>query len=132
MDIKNVSFNIPLRTETSAVRKKQEKPLEQLGSGSTDSDKALSSTASSAGSMSMEQLNKAVEDANRRAASANRQLNFSIDSATDRVVVKVVDGNTGEVVRQIPSEEMLKLAADIAESEKRGGQKSSVIFSKRF
>ncbi|MEE3516474.1 flagellar protein FlaG, partial [Pseudomonas aeruginosa] len=35
----------------------------------------------------------------------------SIDDSSGQVVVKVIDGDSGEVVRQIPSEEVLKLAA---------------------
>lgn len=131
MDIKNVGSNIPLRAETPAARK-QERVLDPLGSGSTSSDKALTSTPGLSGSVNMEQLNKAVEDANKMAQSFNRQLNFSIDATTARTVVKVVDAASGEVVRQIPSEEMLKLAADIAEFEKKGEARSPVIFSKRF
>ena len=43
--------------------------------------------------------------------SVKRNLNFSIDDSSGQVVVKVIDGDSGEVVRQIPSEEVLKLAA---------------------
>ncbi|MCY1180946.1 FlaG protein [compost metagenome] len=40
-----------------------------------------------------------------------RNLNFSIDESTGKVVVKVIDGDSGKVVRQMPSEDVLKLAA---------------------
>ena len=40
-------------------------------------------------------------------ASAN--LKFSIDKDTERMVVKVVDKETGKTIRQIPSEEILAL-----------------------
>jgi flagellar protein FlaG len=38
-----------------------------------------------------------------------RDLQFSIDKESDRLVVKVVDSETQEVIRQIPSEETLRL-----------------------
>ncbi|MNE95175.1 flagellar protein FlaG [compost metagenome] len=44
-----------------------------------------------------------------------RNLNFSIDESTGRVVVKVIDGESGDGVRQIPSEEVLKLAARLGD-----------------
>lgn len=37
-------------------------------------------------------------------------LKFSIDEDTDRIVVKVVDSRDGALIRQIPSEEALRLA----------------------
>jgi flagellar protein FlaG len=38
-----------------------------------------------------------------------RDLEFSIDKESDRLVVKVVDSETQEVIRQIPSEETLRI-----------------------
>jgi uncharacterized FlaG/YvyC family protein len=40
------------------------------------------------------------------------QLKFSVDDDTNEVVVKVVQSQTGKVIRQIPSEEALKIAKD--------------------
>lgn len=40
----------------------------------------------------------------------NNSLQFSIDDDSGRTVVKVVDKQTDEVLRQIPSEEMLDIA----------------------
>lgn len=56
-------------------------------------------------------LDAAVSDIQKHVQGVRRNLNFSIDDATGDVVVKVIDGDSGKVVRQIPSEEVLKLAA---------------------
>ena len=40
-----------------------------------------------------------------------RSLQFSIDETNGRTVIKVVDKNTQEVIRQIPEEQVLELAA---------------------
>ncbi|AGI23640.1 hypothetical protein H681_08830 [Pseudomonas sp. ATCC 13867] len=56
-------------------------------------------------------LDAAVSDIQKHVQGVRRNLNFSIDDATGDVVVKVIDGESGKVVRQIPSEEVLKLAA---------------------
>jgi len=40
-------------------------------------------------------------------------LNYSKDSETDQLVIKLVDDITGEAIRQIPNEVSLKLAAHI-------------------
>ena len=43
-------------------------------------------------------------------ASMGRDLSFSIDSTTGYHVVRVTNPETGEVIRQLPSEELLKIA----------------------
>ncbi len=42
-----------------------------------------------------------------------RDLQFSVDKESDRLVVKVVDSETQEVIRQIPSEETLRIAQNL-------------------
>ena len=42
--------------------------------------------------------------------SIGRSVQFSIDSASGRTVVSVRDAATGDVIRQMPSEEALRLA----------------------
>jgi flagellar protein FlaG len=37
-------------------------------------------------------------------------LKFEIDDSTDRVVVKVIEKDSGEVIRQFPPKEVLELA----------------------
>jgi flagellar protein FlaG len=41
---------------------------------------------------------------------AGSSLEFSVDNDTNRIIVKVVDNETRELVKQIPMEEMLALA----------------------
>ncbi|WP_273861444.1 flagellar protein FlaG [Pseudomonas sp. LA5] len=45
----------------------------------------------------------------------HRNLDFSIDDSTGEVVVKVLDGESGKLIRQMPSEEVLKLAKQLDE-----------------
>lgn len=42
-----------------------------------------------------------------------RDLDFDLDNDSGRVVVKVTDSQSGEVIRQIPSEDALRLAESI-------------------
>jgi len=50
-----------------------------------------------------------VAFANAIAEFLNQNVSFSYDTRIDQIVVKVTRGNTEEVIRQIPSEEMIKL-----------------------
>jgi flagellar protein FlaG len=44
-----------------------------------------------------------------------RNLSFSIDDSTGNVVVQVIDAETDEVIRQVPSEEFQRLAQAMAD-----------------
>jgi len=43
------------------------------------------------------------------------KISFSINEETGKVIIKIVDRETGEVVREIPPEEMIKKMARIRE-----------------
>jgi len=73
---------------------------------------------------SLDSVKKAAEQGNSLLQAANRSLHFQIDESTKRVVVKVVDSETGKIVRQIPSEEMLDF---VKRMQALDGQKGAVI-----
>lgn len=56
----------------------------------------------------VEQIKKAVEEANKKARIMNTAREFSYDDATNRICVKVTDTETKEVIREIPTEEAIK------------------------
>lgn len=61
-----------------------------------------------------EQVQKAMESMKQLVETrAPNSLSFSIDDATGKTVVKVSDANTGEIIRQIPSEELLDIARSL-------------------
>jgi flagellar protein FlaG len=45
--------------------------------------------------------------------SQNQNLNFRVDKDSGKMVVTITDGVTGEVIRQVPGEEALKMAQRI-------------------
>lgn len=59
---------------------------------------------------SAEQVKQAVHEINKSMQSHARGLEFSVDDESDRTIVKVVDTNTKDVIRQIPSEEALAIS----------------------
>ncbi len=63
-----------------------------------------------AGPESREQLEQAVEAVKKFVMPISSTLDFSIDEETGIRVVKVIDSSTQEVIRQIPSEEILQIA----------------------
>ena len=69
-------------------------------------------------------LEKAVTDIREFVQASQRNLDFSIDDTTGKVVVKVIATDSGEVIRQIPSETALKLAQNLSDA-------SSVLFDSK-
>lgn len=59
-------------------------------------------------------------------ASHNQSVNISVDDVTKRIVVKIVDNETNKVVRQLPSEEMLRISRSLAENSFNSGNVTDV------
>jgi flagellar protein FlaG len=57
------------------------------------------------------EVKQAAREINLAIKSLNDHLQFSVDNTSKSTVVKLIDGNTGEVLRQIPAEEILRLRA---------------------
>jgi flagellar protein FlaG len=71
--------------------------------------------------LSLDAVKEAVKTGNTMLQSISRSLNFEIDDATKQVVVKIVDSKTGELVRQIPTVEMLDFMRRMKELEGNSG-----------
>jgi flagellar protein FlaG len=52
----------------------------------------------------------AVAEANERLAEKGSELTIEFDDALGRTIFKLVDSQTGDVVRQIPSEEVIAIS----------------------
>ncbi|WP_058049025.1 flagellar protein FlaG [Janthinobacterium sp. Ant5-2-1] len=79
-------------------------------STNNDSD----ATASKAKEPSREELDQAVSELNQSPQVKTQGLQFSIDEDSQRTVVKVIDQETQEVLRQIPTREALEIAKSFA------------------
>ena len=56
-----------------------------------------------------------TEELNQVVDLFNYQLRFEIDDRLGKVIVKIIDKETGETIRQIPPEDMLNIMARIDE-----------------
>lgn len=72
--------------------------------------------------MSKENLNEAINTLNKVPAIQERNLSFSVDDLSGRSVIKLRDKKTDEVIKQIPSEELLKVAQDVRRLQEQMGQ----------
>lgn len=55
-----------------------------------------------------------TERINKLLAQANSRLSIKVDKETAKVIYQILDSETGEILRQVPPEELLRLAAHMA------------------
>jgi flagellar protein FlaG len=91
--------SVPAQQRQGSAAGGQELPLEPAQANETRPDKVEVESA-------MSQISDFVQN-------FQRDLLFSIDEESERLVVKVVDSETKEVIRQIPSEESLRIAKNL-------------------
>ena len=60
-------------------------------------------------------LNGAIKTVKNAGDLFNRRLDFRVDEETNRIVVKVIDTRTDKVIKEIPPEQLIELAAKIQE-----------------
>jgi len=93
--------------------------------GRTNTDATVVAAAASA-EFKPSNINKVMQPARETVAAAaqemqkfvssmGRNLNFSVDGETGHHIVRVTDPATGEVVRQLPSDEMIRLAHSLTQ-----------------
>lgn len=60
-----------------------------------------------------DEVQSLVDDMQKSLRMTSTKLNFSVDQESGQTIVKVLDASTGEVLRQVPSEDMVHLRASI-------------------
>src|SRR6266852_5000624 len=65
-------------------------------------------------SMSPGQFEKIIDEINKKLQANNHQVRFDIDKGTKQVVFRLIDSESGEVLRQVPPEDMLRMAEQMS------------------
>ena len=58
-------------------------------------------------------IQQAVREINEFVQNVQRDLSFNMDEASGRTVIRVIDRDSGDTIRQMPSEEVLAIATQI-------------------
>ena len=74
-----------------------------------------------------ETLQKAVSDITAYVQNLQRDLQFQVDTELGRTIVSVVDSETKEVIRQIPSEDIVARARFLEEQAEDGGAADGLL-----
>ena len=102
------SLSIATNTTRSVVTETTSRASDGVATAISAENEQIQSTSSA--KSSDDQLRDVVKAVNDFVKPFNDTLLFSIDKDTGTTVVKVIDTETEEVIKQIPSEEMLALA----------------------
>ena len=98
--------NAPVTGAASVKEVSRTKGVTTLQSESVASTKTLAKTLKT----NEEKVKAAVEEINNELEKLQSELGFSVDKVANDVVITVKRKESGEIVRQIPSETALKLA----------------------
>jgi len=115
-----MDINIPGRITPAGNSPQSQVRTDDLNIADADTSKEVdgANPAPNLGNAESEQnvtqsLESSVVQLNELVQSIERDLHFSIDEASGDTVIQVLDSKTEEVIRQIPSEEVLTLARNI-------------------
>jgi flagellar protein FlaG len=88
------------------------RPVQPSGAGATaaEASKEAAPVQQAKPAPDEEQVTQALKSINELLKTRSPDLEFSIDRDSDRAIVKVVDKETQEVIRQMPSEDALQIA----------------------
>jgi len=108
-DISNIVAVRPLVREIKDAQKvkesvNQETSVNSVTAGDDENSKLKPKVSSLA------EVRKLAEEGNKILENVQRNLQFKVDDSTKQVVMSIVDKRTGEVIKQIPSEDVLSLA----------------------
>lgn len=78
------------------------------------------------------ELDQAVSDLSDFARQSNLKLAFSIDEQTEKSVVTVKDQESGDVIRQIPSQELLDIAAQMKQITSENGNAVGLLVNGKY
>ena len=131
-DVNNGANIAPPVTQPKATPKKPEVTAPSKGGDVRGSAEAMSKAAGQRKSQSLNEIAEMAAEIREAVAAINEavkkvptSLDFSVDEASKRFVVQVTDKNTGELIRKLPGDAVLRIARQL-ESMK------GVVFDQKF
>jgi len=115
MDVSvNTHLSYPTARPTAPVADKPvAAPSAEKPSGTTAEPKKVTAAEQA---KEAEKVKNAVSQIEKFLSDSKRNLEFSTDEQSGQVVVKVIASATGELIRQLPSEEALRIAHSLSDA----------------
>lgn len=105
----------PANTENTAAVNDKDRvtPVSEADRIAADNRVSRVGEGTEAPPVSRDQLEGVIEQLNELMRDSQRSLSFRVDDDLDKLVVSVVNPETDEIIRQMPSEESLKFAKSL-------------------
>lgn len=101
---------------TAAVVKPQAEDENSSGSDNAGSQQQQAQSGSKAQQQQQsEQLKKAIAEMNKKINNSNEEAVFGVHEDTNRIMIKIMDKDTKEVIKEFPPEKTLDMIAKIWE-----------------
>lgn len=103
---------------TAAVTRPQtenEKEKEGESGGSTSQQQQAAGSRKAQVQQQSEQLKKAIAEMNKKINNSNEEAVFGVHEDTNRIMIKIMDKDTKEVIKEFPPEKTLDMIAKIWE-----------------
>ena len=107
-------------TALSNIQSKAEPHFPEIGANTalprtTTQEKAQKQTDKESFPITEKMLTDTVGRMNKMLEGTSRRFEYSVHDKINGIMVKVIDENTGEVIREIPSEKILDMVANMLE-----------------
>lgn len=126
----------PLAGPTSPQESTEKQKLKPIQESATEltvaKDKALETKATKVEKEQQKEkpdaIQRSMELIQRFVDTNQRGINFSLHEEPTRTIIKVIDVKSQEVIKQFPSEELLKIAEKIEALDKEFSEKIGIFF----
>ena len=116
MEVSPVDQAVKVDATTSAVVKTQEENSESGNDSNKGSDaKSRQQDIKNSTQAASDQLKKAIEEMNRKISNTNEEAVFGVHEETNRIMIKIVDKDTKEIIKEFPPEKTLDMIAKVWE-----------------
>lgn len=127
IDMQNIQNNKTSVADNVTVEKNE---LSLKAQPENEQDKLKSKAAEEA--IVAESLNRILESKDKLNVMHNRDLAFEMNQDSEDLIVKVIDKETNDVIRQIPSEEFLRVAEKIQDLSDKLSSAQGLLFDSKI
>ena len=125
------SPKVDVAADTSLTNRSTQNTLEVVQQEAKDLSVSAETKDPQLLNISPEQIETAISQLSEFVQTNSRQLNFSVDEGSNKQVVRVTDAQSGKMIRQIPSEEVLKLSERLQDLQTEVGTAVGLLFNKQ-
>ena len=111
MSVENITSSVMVEAVAGPLATKPVVPQQTMER--VQAERVLPADKATGQNVSQKELNQSIEQIQVMMDLRNRSVEFTTDESSGVRVVKVVDSNSGDVIRQMPAEELLSFMRNL-------------------